>query len=198
MFTGIVEETGTVTLLDRLPAGARLELSAARVLEGTAVGDSVAVNGCCLTVTRLAPSGLAFDLLEETLRRTNLGTLTPGASVNLERALPATGRLGGHFVQGHIDCASEILALDRHGDDHRLEIALPPDFARYVAIKGSVAIDGISLTVAEILPASFVLWIIPRTMEVTTLRHARPGILVNVELDLLAKYTERLLAARNP
>jgi riboflavin synthase len=137
-------------------------------------------------------------LLHETLERTSLRGVQPGDLVNLERAIAAGARLGGHFVQGHVDCASEILALDPHGADHRLEIKLPSAFAQYVAFKGSIAIDGISLTVAEVNAESFVVWLIPHTMAATNLRTRRAGDCVNLEFDLLAKYVERMLALRAP
>ncbi len=193
MFTGIVEETGRVQALEPIANGGRLDIQAERICPGLTLGDSIAVNGCCLTLTAQDGGRLSFDLLAETLRRTNLGALTPGAPVNLERALPADGRLGGHFVQGHIDCTSPIVALERHGADHRLEIALPAEFAHLVAFKGSIAVDGISLTVAELTDSAFVLWIIPHTMAVTTLGARRVGDLVNLEFDLLAKYLERMV-----
>ena len=196
MFTGLVEECGAVTALELSEAGARLTVRAPLVSTDAALGDSIAVNGCCLTVTARDGDRLSFDLLRETLDRTNLQHAQPGALVNLERALAAHARLGGHFVQGHIDCASEVLAFGQVGADHRLEVALPPDFARYVAFKGSIAIDGISLTVAEVRAASFVVWIIPHTLAVTTLRARRAGDPVNLEFDLLAKYVERILATR--
>jgi riboflavin synthase len=195
MFTGIVEETGETVRLERLGRGARLVVLA-RQVNDVRIGDSVAVNGCCLTVTSLREGQLTFDLLGETLDRTSLNDLAPGVPVNLERALRADGRLGGHFVQGHIDAPCEVLRLEPVGADHRLEIELPPEFARYVAFKGSICIDGISLTVAEVASASFTLWIIPHTMAVTNLRIRRAGDRVNVEFDLLAKYLERLVAAR--
>jgi riboflavin synthase len=198
MFTGIVEETGEVLGLERSERGARLSVRGATVLPGLRLGDSVAVNGCCLTVAVQDGDALRFDLLNETLARTNLGDLAPGAPVNLERALAADGRLGGHFVQGHIDCASEVLRFEPVGADYRLEIALPPEYARYVISKGSIAVDGISLTVAEVGEGSFTLWIIPHTLAVTNLRAGRAGDRVNLEFDLLAKYLERMLAARLP
>ena len=196
MFTGLVEECGTVAALELSEAGARLTVRAPLVSTDAALGDSIAVNGCCLTVTARDGDRLSFDLLRETLDRTNLQHAQPGALVNLERALAAHARLGGHFVQGHIDCASEVLAFEQVGADHRLEVALPPDVARYVAFKGSIAIDGISLTVAEVREASFVVWIIPHTLAVTTLRARRAGDVVNLEFDLLAKYVERILTTR--
>lgn len=196
MFTGLVEETGELISLKIAAASARLVLRASVVLQDARIGDSIAVNGCCLTITSLDGNQLAFDLLAETLNRTNLGSLPPGAPVNLERALSAHARLGGHFVQGHIDAACEILSMEKAGADHRLEIALPRESAGYVAFKGAIAVDGISLTVAEVHTRSFVLWIIPHTMAVTNLREARAGTRVNIEFDLLAKYVERLLATR--
>lgn len=196
MFTGLVEETGELLALERSPNGARLTLRAPLVTGDVHLGDSVAVNGCCLTVTAHEGETLAFDLLEETLARTNLGALSPGAPVNLERALAAHARLGGHFVQGHVDTTSRVLAFEQVKADYRLEIALPQEFARYVAFKGSIAIDGISLTVAEVREASFVVWIIPHTLAVTNLRAKMAGDLVNLEFDLLAKYVERIVATR--
>lgn len=196
MFTGIVEETGEVIALDRSSHGARLIVKAELVASDVKLGDSIAVNGCCLTVTEQKGGELSFDLLSETLVRTNLGDLIPGAPVNLERALAAGARLGGHFVQGHIDCPGEILSLDPVGADHRLEIALPKEFASLVAFKGSIAVDGMSLTVAEVHSGSFVIWIIPHTWSVTNLRTRRRGDRLNLEFDLLAKYLERMLEQR--
>ena len=196
MFTGLVEETGTLLALDRSEVGARLTVRAPFVSSDAAIGDSIAINGCCLTIVSRERETLAFDLLGETLARTNLGDLSVGAAVNLERALAASARLGGHFVQGHIDCTSAVLAFEPHGADHRIEIALPAEFAHLVAFKGSVAVDGISLTVAEVRDASFVVWIIPHTLGQTNLRTRRAGERVNLEFDLLAKYLDRMLAAR--
>ncbi|HSI15137.1 MAG TPA: riboflavin synthase [Chthoniobacter sp.] len=196
MFTGLVEETGELLSLERSSAGARLTVRAPLVTQDVRIGDSVAVNGCCLTVTIHEGDKLAFDLLAETLARTSLGALTPGTPVNLERALAAHARLGGHFVQGHVDTTSPLLSFEQVQADYRLEIALPREFARYVAFKGSIAIDGISLTVAEVHEASFVVWIIPHTFAVTNLRSKKAGDLVNLEFDLLAKYVERIVATR--
>ncbi len=196
MFTGLVEETGELLSLERSSAGARLTVRAPLVTQDVHIGDSVAVNGCCLTVTVHEGQTLAFDLLGETLARTNLGALAPGAPVNLERALAAHARLGGHFVQGHVDTTSAVVSFEQVKADYRLEIALPREFARYVAFKGSIAIDGISLTVAEVHDASFVVWIIPHTFAVTNLRTKKAGELVNLEFDLLAKYVERIVATR--
>ena len=196
MFTGLVEATGEVVALERIAAGARLSVRAAGLAAEAADGESIAVNGCCLTVSGHAPEILRFDLLAETIARTNLGALAPNELVNLERALPVNGRLGGHFVQGHIDLSAEVRAFEPIGRDARLEIELPAEFARYVVSKGSIAVDGISLTVAEVRPESFVVWIIPHTRAATNLRVRKAGDRVNLEFDLLAKYVERLLAER--
>ena len=196
MFTGIVEEAGRVVELIRNATGARLKVRAPLVSSDMRVGDSVAVNGCCLTITARDGDALSFDLLEETLRCTNLKNLRPDSLVNFERALAANARLGGHFVQGHVDCAAEVRSFTRHGSDYRLEVGVPRECAHYVAFKGSIAINGISLTVAEALPESAVIWIIPHTMEVTNLREIKAGDLVNVEFDVLAKYIERMQQAR--
>ena len=196
MFTGLVEETARIVSVEPIGGGARLTLEAAVVLEGTHAGDSIAVNGCCLTITAMEGNQLSFDLLAETLDKTNLGDQKPGSLANLERALAANGRLGGHFVQGHVDTTARILALEPHGQDHRMEIELPHAFARYVAYKGSISINGISLTAAEVREASVVIWLIPHTMEVTNLHALKAGDRVNVEFDMLAKYLERLTDPR--
>ncbi len=196
MFTGLVEECGEVAALALSESGARLSVRAPLVSSDVKIGDSIAVNGCCLTVTARDGETLSFDLLRETLERTSLRSAVPGSVVNLERALAAHARLGGHFVQGHVDGAAEVLAFAQVGADYRLEVALASESARYVAFKGSIAIDGISLTVAEVREASFVVWIIPHTLAVTNLRARRKGDSVNLEFDLLAKYVERILAAK--
>jgi riboflavin synthase len=196
MFTGLIVEMGVLLSLERKNAGARLVLRAPTVGPAAEIGESIAVNGCCLTVTTRDGDELGFDLLAETLRLTNLGDLAPGARVNLEPALGAGARLGGHFVQGHVDTAAEVLDFSPHGQDFRLEVALPREFAHYVAFKGSIAVDGISLTVAEVREASFACWIIPHTREVTNLRDRSKGQRVNLEFDLLAKYVERILARK--
>jgi riboflavin synthase len=192
MFTGIVEETGEVLSFKRGSEGAQLLVSAAGIGPKTEIGESVAVNGCCLTVARRDCDALTFDLLGETLARTNLGELKSGARVNLERALSASGRLGGHFVQGHIDCAAHVRAFEKRGADHRLEVELAAEFARYAVLKGSIAINGASLTIAELREASFVVWLIPHTFSATNLCEVKAGYAVNLEFDLLAKYVERL------
>lgn len=196
MFTGIVEETGRIEALAPGPGGWRLEISAARAAEGTQAGDSVAVNGCCLTVAGLGGGRLCFDLLEETRRLTNFGRLGPGSRVNLERSLAANGRLGGHFVTGHIDAVGTVEVLEARGADHYLSVRVPEAFGRYLVYKGSVAIDGVSLTVAEADGARLAVWLIPHTLEATALRERIPGQWVNVEFDLLAKYVEKIQSSR--
>ena len=193
MFTGLIEEVGKVLWIRATERGTQLQVSAPQIAADTHGGDSIAVNGCCLTVTAHRAEQLTFDLLEETLQRTNLKHLRRDSRVNLERPITADGRLGGHFVQGHIDCAAQVISFDEAGADFRLEVALPAEFSHYVAYKGSIAINGISLTVAEILPASFAVWIIPHTKSHTNLDSIRSGDWVNIEFDILAKYLERML-----
>jgi riboflavin synthase len=194
MFTGLIEEKGAVAEIARDAGGATLQVRAPQIAPDIRDGESIAVNGCCLTVARHSGDSVTFDLLQETLARTNLGALAEGAHVNLERALAANARLGGHFVQGHIDCTARITAFDQRGADYRLEIELPRDFAQYVVAKGSIAVNGISLTVSDVAADAFVVWIIPHTREHTNLGTARAGDLVNLEFDVLAKYVERMLA----
>ena len=200
MFTGIVEETGRVTAIKAGNKSIRLTVAATSAGRGTKIGDSVAVNGCCLTVVKLGKrSGrtlLHFDLLRETWNRTNLQYASPGGLVNLERALRADGRLDGHFVTGHIDAVGRISRWERSGADHLLDIDAPPAVMRYVVFKGSIAVDGISLTVAGVKKKSFRLWIIPHTHAVTALRERKVGDAVNLEADLLAKYAEKFLVPR--
>jgi riboflavin synthase len=193
MFTGLIEEVGSVIAVRASDRGTQLQIAAPQIGKKMRTGDSVAVNGCCLTLSSHRGDQLTFDLLEETIGRTNLKILRPDAPVNLERALPADGRFGGHFIQGHIDCTSPILAFEEGAGDHRLEVQLPPEFAHYVACKGSIAMNGISLTVAEVLPKSLVVWIIPHTKRHTNLDRAKAGDLLNLEFDILAKYVERML-----
>jgi riboflavin synthase len=193
MFTGLIEEVGSVLGVHATDRGTRLQVVAPLIAVKIQIGDSVAVNGCCLTIAAHHGNQLSFDLLEETLDRTNLGTLRQESRVNLERALAADGRLGGHFVQGHVDCAARILALEQEAADHRLEVELPAEFAHYVAHKGSIAVNGISLTVSEVSEESFAVWIIPHTKSQTNLATARADDLVNLEFDLIAIYLERML-----
>ena len=174
-------------------SGLQIQITAPGIARGLHRGDSVALNGCCLTVAAHRAELITFDLLQETLDRTNLHRLRPGMSVNLERSLPADGRLGGHFVQGHVDCTTAVNAMVKKGDDYRLEVALPTEFSHLIVFKGSIAINGISLTVAEINTDSLTVWIIPHTREQTNLHGIQTGDLVNLEFDVLAKYVERML-----
>ncbi len=200
MFTGIVEETGTVENIR--PSGKSIELTVkARVTgRGLKVGSSLAVNGCCLTAVKLKASGkdrrARFDLLKETWKRTNLQFVKPGSLVNLERPLRTDGNLGGHFVTGHIDGVGTITRWERAGQDHVLDIAAPPEVMRYIVYKGSIAVDGISLTVAGVQSKGFRIWIIPHTFEVTALRERKVGDAVNLEADLIGKYVEKFVTAR--
>lgn len=195
MFTGLVESIGRVRSLDRRGDAARLTLETP-LAAGLSLGESLAVNGCCLTVTTTDGDSACFDLLGETLARTNLGGLVPGTRVNLERALRADGRFGGHFVQGHIDTTTEVLFAETKGADLNLIIALPEAGARYLIEKGSIAVNGVSLTVASLADDRFGLWIIPHTLQETNLGDLRAGSPVNLEYDMLAKYAERQLGDR--
>jgi riboflavin synthase len=194
MFTGLIEEVGTVLAVHVPDHGMEWQIAAPRTAKNVSAGESIAVNGCCLTLTSCRSDCLSFDLLEETIARTNLHNLRQNSPVNLERALRADGRLGGHFVQGHVDCVAPILDFEAKGADFRLEVELPEKFRHYVASKGSIAVNGISLTVAEVLPRSFAVWIIPYTRHHTNLDRATIGDLVNLEFDVLAKYVERMVA----
>jgi len=194
MFTGLIEEVGSVVAVRASDGGTQLQISAPRIAKEIRSGDSIAVNGCCLTLSSQHNDVLTFDLLEETIARTNLKNLQRDQSVNLECALAAKERFGGHFVQGHVDCVSPIIVFQKSGADFRLEVELPAEFAHYVACKGSIAVNGISLTVAEVLPKSFAVWIIPYTKRHTNLDRAQAGDLLNLEFDILAKYVERMLS----
>lgn len=200
MFTGIVEEAGVVTNIHPTKKSIELTVRARALARGIKVGASVAVNGCCLTVVKVATRGknklLQFDVLQESWRRTNLQYANPGAIVNLERPLRADGELGGHFVTGHVDGVGKIIRWEKSGADHLLDIEAPADVMRYIVFKGSIALDGISLTVAGVKEKSFRIWIIPHTYEVTTLRERQVGDHVNLEADLLGKYAEKFLAGK--
>lgn len=196
MFTGLVREVGEVAWLRRTEQAVQLMVKASRTASRLRTGESVAVNGCCLTVTAHRDGQFMFDLLFESLERTNFGQLKPGSPVNLERALRMDSRLGGHFVQGHVDCAAQVLALEENGSDWRIDIALPQEFARYVCYKGSIAVNGVSLTVAAVDEQSFSVWVIPHTLENTNLGDLEAGDWVNLEFDILGKYVERLLQSR--
>jgi len=194
MFTGIVEETGSVVAFAQGADAWKLQVAAKAALAGAAPGDSIAVNGCCLTVTRFDGRHLWFDVLEETRRVTNLSSLAPGASVNLERSLRFDGKIGGHFVSGHVDGLGIVEVFEPRGRDHYLRVRAPEGLGRYLIHKGSVAIDGISLTVAEVAGDMFAVWLIPTTIAMTALREKRAGSPVNLEFDLLGKYVEKLTA----
>ncbi len=192
MFTGIVEETGTVTAFTRGADAWKLQIEARVALNDAALGDSIAVNGCCLTLTKFDATHMWFDVLEETRRLTNLATITAGAAVNLERALRFGGKIGGHFVTGHIDGQGVIETFEPRGADFYLRVKAPAGLGRYLIHKGSITIDGISLTVAEVAGDTFAVWIIPTTIQVTNLREKQAGSPVNLEFDLLGKYVEKL------
>jgi riboflavin synthase len=195
MFTGIVEEAGRLVAFAPCPTGWRLEIAASLVAGDAAVGDSIAVNGCCLTVTRAEGNHLSFDVLEETRRLTNFKDAPPGGLLNLERSLSFGGKIGGHFVTGHIDALGVVETLEPRGADHYFKVRLPPEFARYLPRKGSIAIDGVSLTIAEAEAGAVAVWLIPHTLEVTSLKERRKGSAVNLEFDLLGKYVEKLMLA---
>jgi riboflavin synthase len=200
MFTGIVEEAGVIEKITPTKKSIALTVRATVCGWGVKVGDSVAVNGCCLTAVKITPRGksklIQFDLLQESWQRTNFQFAKIGSLVNLERSLRANGELGGHFVTGHVDGLGKIIRWERAGKDHVLDIAAPPEVMKYLVFKGSVAVDGISLTVAAVQKKSFRIWIIPHTFDVTVLRERKVGDAVNLEADLLGKYVEKFLAAR--
>lgn len=200
MFTGIVEEAGMVERIQPAAKSIELTVRAGVTGRGLKTGGSLAVNGCCLTAVKIGARGksklVQFDLLRETWQRTNLQFARPGSLVNLERPLRANGEFGGHFVTGHIDGTGKIIRWERAGQDHALDIAAPADVMRYVVQKGSIAVDGISLTVAGAGKKDFRIWIIPHTFEVTALRERKVGDTVNLEADLLGKYAEKFLAKR--
>lgn len=195
MFTGIVEETGVVDSIQPLDKSMRLTVTMRKCGVGLKVGDSLAVNGCCLTVAKLTTKGrkkaAQFDLLNETWQKTNLQFTRAGSLVNLERSLEVGGRLSGHFVTGHIDGMGKIARWEKVGEDHLLEISSAPEVMRYIILKGSIAVDGISLTVTSVEKESFGIWIIPHTHEVTALNERAVGDGVNLEADILGKYVER-------
>lgn len=195
MFSGIIEEQGDIESIAASPKGARLTIKAQKVLEDTAIGDSIAVNGICLTVVELSDKCWSADAVEETLKRTNLDTLREGSKVNLERAVRLDQRLGGHLVQGHVDGTAKLTAKQAlEGGSWQLTFQADPSLLRYVVEKGSIAIDGISLTVAALTSDGFMVAIIPHTAAVTTLGSQAQGSLVNIEVDIIAKYVERLSA----
>lgn len=196
MFTGIIEELGSVRSIEERGENARVVITARVVTEGTSHGDSIAVNGVCLTALDVQRDSFAADVSRETLLRSTLGCLRPGAPVNLERAVTPATRLGGHMVQGHVDARGRFAGVEDHGESWTLRIAYPKEIARYLVFKGSVAVEGISLTIAGLTDDYFEIAIIPKTWEVTNLSHLRPGDDVNLEVDVIGKYVERLIAFR--
>ena len=196
MFTGIIEELGAIRRITPARDGARLEVSARTVLSDAKLGDSIAVNGVCLTVVDKASDWFAADVSAETLRRTSLKQAKTGSRVNLERAMAANGRFGGHIVQGHVDGTGEFLEAGASGDGWTVRIGFPPELARYIVEKGSITVDGISLTVAALGDTWFEIAVIPHTWKVTNLGALARGAAVNLEVDILAKYVERMLAHR--
>lgn len=196
MFTGIVEETGSVVSFAKEASSWRLKIAARVVLNGIALGDSIAVNGCCLTAAKFDGEHVWFDILEETRRLTNFSQLVAGAPVNLERSLRFEGKVSGHFVTGHIDGLGTIEVFEQRGADYFLKVRGPAGSGRYLLHKGSIAIDGISLTIAETKDDSLAVWLIPHTLQITNLRQRQPGEQVNLEFDLLGKYVEKLLHTR--
>ncbi|MCI8634453.1 MAG: riboflavin synthase [Eubacterium sp.] len=193
MFTGIIEEMGKILRIERAGTSAKIQIQAKKVLEGTKVGDSIAVNGVCLTVTALGSRDFTADVMPETLSRSSLGQLKCGGSANLERAMAADGRFGGHIVSGHIDGTGAIEKITREGNAVRYLIAASPDILRGVVEKGSIAIDGISLTVTTVQTEHFEVSVIPHTLSQTTLAQKKQGAIVNLENDVIGKYVERLL-----
>ena len=194
MFTGLVQAVGAISAIDKKPHGGCILTIKSPLLKNIVLGESIAVNGCCLTVSEFKNDEAKFVLLEETLRLTDLGDLQLGNLVNLEPSLKPTDRMGGHFVTGHIDGCGLIKHWALEGADWRLDVELGPELSRYVVKKGCIAVDGMSLTIADILPNGVRIWIIPHTLEVTNLKLRKVGQRVNIETDLLAKYTEKLLA----
>ncbi len=198
MFTGIIEETGAVESIHPGDKSVRLTISLRKTGLGLSVGDSLSVNGCCLTVVEIGSKGrskmVQFDLLKETWNLTNLKDCRAGSAVNLERSLEAGGRLGGHFVTGHIDGTGKIMTWEQKGEDHQLQVSAPDSVMRYVVHKGSIAVDGISLTVAAMEKSCFTIWIIPHTFNQTALKERAVGDAVNLEADMLGKYVERFTA----
>jgi riboflavin synthase len=194
MFTGIIEELGSVRSIEERGENARIVIAARIVTEGTNHGDSISVNGVCLTALDIEPDAFAADVSRETLSRSTLGRLNPGAPVNLERAVTPATRLGGHIVQGHVDARGQFAGVEDHGESWTLRINYPPEIARYLVFKGSVAVEGISLTIAGLTDEYFEIAVIPKTWEVTNLSHLKPGDDVNIEVDVIGKYLERLLS----
>ena len=196
MFTGIVRERGRVARLAGGAAGVRLEVDAPQTAAGVAIGDSVSINGCCLTAVAVVDGRITFDAVPETMQRSALGALAPGDEVNLEPALRAGEPLGGHYVQGHVDAVGEVRSVEPEGEGLRVWFDAPPPVLRYAVEKGSVTVEGVSLTVAALDDGGFAVALVPHTLAATTLGAVRPGRPVNLEADVLAKYVERLVARR--
>ena len=194
MFTGIIESVGNVVAVEPQGDMTRLRIRAGAVSKGVKLGDSIAVDGACLTVCEIAGEELSFDAVRETLERTALGQLAPGSRVNLERAMRADGRFDGHIVQGHVDGVGKLRELERQGDDVRFHVTCSPEFCSFLVDKGSVTIQGVSLTVVEVSSDGFHVALIPHTLQETTLGRLTPGALVNLEGDILGKYVQRYLA----
>src|SRR4051812_15697287 len=197
MFTGIIEELGRVHAIEQRGEDARIVIEARTVTDGSLNGDSISVNGVCLTALDLKPDSFAADVSKETLWRSTLGSLSAGSPVNLERAVTPATRLGGHIVQGHVDARGEFLGAESHGESWTFRIAYPNDIARYLVFKGSVAVEGISLTIANLTDDHFEIAVIPKTWDVTNFSHLKPGDSVNLEVDVIAKYVERILNTGN-
>ena len=194
MFTGIIEELGRVRSVEQRGENAYIVIDAQIVTDGTNHGESIAVNGVCLTALDIHNDSFAADVSRETLHRSTLGTLKPGTPVNLERSVTPATRLGGHIVQGHVDARGQFVSVEDHGESWTVRISFPPEIARYLVFKGSVAVEGISLTIANLADDYFEVAIIPKTWEVTNFSHLKPGDNVNLEVDVIGKYVERLLA----
>ena len=195
MFTGIIEELGQVRAIERRGEDARIVISASTVTEGSNEGDSISVNGVCLTALDLKPDSFAADVSKETLMRSTLGSLKAGSPVNLERAVTPATRLGGHIVQGHVDARGNFLSTEEHDDSRTMRFSYPAEIARYIVLKGSITVEGISLTVANLANEFFEIAVIPKTWEVTNFQFLKPGDAVNLEVDIIAKYVERILTA---
>ena len=193
MFTGLVEEKGILINKIKTGDGYRLEIKAEKVLEDTIIGSSISVNGCCLTVVEKKNNSVLMDTIEETLKKTNLGDLTKGDYVNLERPLKADARLGGHFVLGHVDTKGEVVEIEELSNSHFMKIRFPEEFKQYLIYVGSVAVDGVSMTVAELRDNVFGIGIIPHTWQETVFSTKKPGSTVNLEFDVLGKYVERIM-----
>ena len=196
MFTGIIEELGRVREFERRGEDARIVIEARIVTEGSRDGDSISVNGVCLTALDVKPDSFTADVSKETLFRSTLGNLKQGSPVNLERAVTPATRLGGHIVQGHVDARGTFLGSENHGDSWTFRLAYPKEIAQYLVLKGSVAVDGISLTIANLTEQYFEIAVIPKTLELTNFAQLKPDDEINLEADVIAKYVERMLAER--